>query len=99
MVTKVENVTPEGSTPTRRYSQEIKKFVRLGKEVKISPKANACVNKPGHVMEFFVPSVSVNIGIGRDHTADLVMTEEAWKALKAGEDIHITTTEEFKKML
>ena len=82
---------------TRSYSQTITKFDRLGAEVKISPKSNICINKPGYKQEFFVESVSVLIGIGKDHTADLIMSKSAWEALNKGEEISITTTKEFKQ--
>jgi hypothetical protein len=95
---KVVMVLEEGEKATRNYYQTIKSFVRLGKEIRISPKVCATVNKSGFKTEFFVETVSVNIGIGKDHTADLVMTVEAWKALLNGAEINITTTEEWKKL-
>ena len=93
----VQMVTPEGTTPTRIYTQEIKSFSRLGKEIRISPKANISVNKPGFKTEFFVESVDVLIGIGKDHAADLIMSKDSWEALLAGAEVSITTTEEFKR--
>lgn len=98
-VINVENVTPENGKVTRTYSQKMSNFFRLGKEIKISPKATAMVNAPGYKQEFFVESVSVLIGIGKNHSADLIMSKEAWEALKNGEEISITTTQEFKKYL
>lgn len=95
--TKVKMVTPKGKTPTRTYQYEIEHFARLGKEVKISPKANATVNKAGFKTEFFVETVSVTIGIGNNHVADLIMSKAAWNALKEGEEVTITTTQEFKQ--
>ena len=94
---KVQMVGENEPTATRIYTQHIRSFARLGKGIKISPKANVSVNEPGFKMEFFVPTVNVLIGIGKDWTADVVMTEDAWKALKGGEEINITTTKEFKK--
>ena len=79
------------------YKQEIDHFARLGKEIKISPKANVSVNKKGYRTEFFVETVTLVIGIGKDHTADLIMSKDAWEALDNGEKINITTTEDFKK--
>jgi hypothetical protein len=93
----VEMVTPKGGTPTRNYQYEIQHFARLGKEIKISPKANISVNKPGFKTEFFVETVTAVIGIGKDHTADLVMSKAAWDALNAGENVNIMTTEDFKR--
>jgi len=94
---EVQMVTPKGKKATRMYAYEIERFTRLGKEVRISPKANISVNKPGFKTEFFVETISVNIGIGKDHTADLVMTKIAWQSLLKGAKVSITTTEEFKK--
>lgn len=48
------------------------------------------VNKPGLIKEFFVESVEVTIGIGKDHTASLIMDIEAFAALKKGEPVHFT---------
>lgn len=93
----VEMVTPKGKKATRIYQYEIDHFTRLGKEIKISPKANITVNKAGFKTEFFVETVNVLIGIGNDHTADLIMSKDAWEALNKGEKINITTTEDFKK--
>lgn len=97
-ITNVEMVTPEGGKATRKYTQFIESFVRLGREIRISPKANVTINAPGFKTEFYVRTINIVIGIGRDHTADVIMTEDAWKALLDGEKISITTTEEFKKM-
>jgi hypothetical protein len=95
---EVVMVLEEGEVATRNYYQTIKSFVRLGKEIRISPKACTTVNKAGYKTEFFVETVSVNIGIGKDHTADLIMTVDAWKALLDGEEVNVMTTEEWKKL-
>lgn len=90
-------VTVGSKKATREYEQEISNFGSLGKEIKISPKANITVNTPGYKVRYYVETVEVLIGIGKDHTASLVMTLDAWKALNAGEEIHITTNKAFKK--
>lgn len=94
---EVKMVYPKGTKATREYHQEIVKFNSLGKEIKISPKATISINEPGFKSEFFVPTVNVLIGIGKNHTADLIMTKESWDALNAGAKVHITTLKEFKK--
>jgi len=94
---KVLNITPKRKKASRTYSQEIKNFGTLGREIKISPKANISVNNAGFKIEFFVDTVNVLIGIGKDHTADLIMAKDSWEALKKGAKISITTTKEFKK--
>jgi len=94
---QVENFTLESTDPTRTYDYSINHYGRLGREIKISPKANITINNPGFKTEFFVESVNVVIGIGKDHIADLIMSKEAWEALNAGEPVTIITTEDFKK--
>jgi len=81
----------------RSYIQAIKQFGRLGKEIKISPKAHTCINHPGYKIQYYVDTVHVAIGIGNDCTADLIMSVEAWQALNNGEKIDITTTKEFNE--
>jgi hypothetical protein len=83
--------------PTRSYKQTIVNFGSLGRELKVSPKSHITFNKAGYKHEFFVESVSILIGIGKDHTADIVMSKEAWEAFKSGEEISITTLKEFKE--
>ncbi len=96
-VIKVINVTPEGKKATRLYEQTITGTARLGREMKISPKANVTVNQPGFGVKFYVPTINLCIGIGNNHTADLLMTVGAWEALRNGEPIGITTTEGWTK--
>lgn len=74
-----------------KTEQTIENFASLGKRVDISPKAKISINKEGYTKQYFVPSVEVLIGIGADHTATLIMDVEAWKALKKGDKLDITT--------
>lgn len=93
---EVEMIDTEGK-PKIIFKQHIKSFGRLGKEIRISPKSHCCTNKASYKAEYFVDTVSVCIGIGKDHTAELIMTKEAFDALNAGAEVNITTTEEFRK--
>ncbi len=77
----------------------INRIEPLGREIKISPKSAATVNDAGHELKFLVPTVSVLIGIGKDETADLVMTEDAWNALNNGEKLNIETVKSFKALI
>lgn len=93
---KVEMVCPgDPSDVTRMYKQTIIGFAPFGRELKISPKSNVCINKEGHKAEFFVETVSVLIGIGNDYSADLIMTKDAWEDFVNGAEISIDTTKEF----
>ncbi len=78
--------------------QSITYHSSLGKEIKISPKSLVSVNKKGFKQEFFTPTVSLIIGIGKDHCAELIMNEEAWKALNENEIITITTLKAFEDL-
>lgn len=77
-------------------SSQALNFGLLGREIKVSPKSNISINKPGYKIEFMEETVDVLIGIGKDNTAHLVMSKRAWEALKSGEQIDITTNKEFK---
>jgi hypothetical protein len=77
------------------FTQFINGVSRLGKEIRISPKAKVYVNNAGFKAQYFVETVTLNIGIGKDHTAELIMTMDAWKALQSGEKINVVTMKEF----
>ena len=72
-------------------------FGRLGRRVEIKVNAKVSVNQPGYSIKFFTETAEVLLGIGKDHVARLVMDKEAWEALKAGEEIGVTTLKQFKK--
>lgn len=67
---------------------------KLGKAFRVGSKATVEVSKEGGSIEFYVPSVTVLIGIGTDHVAHLVMTKEAFDALNEGQPV---TFNNFKK--
>lgn len=69
----------------------------FGASLKIGPKSHVRVLERGASIEFGVPSVEVLIGIGKDHTALLIMDTDAWEALKAGEPANITSLKQFKE--
>ncbi len=96
---KVRMVNPSGSKPTRHYRQTLTHIGQLGREIKISPKSAITVNKPGFKVEFFDETVSVLIGIGKNHTADVIMSKDAWQALNNGAEINIDTPKDLKKTL
>jgi hypothetical protein len=81
------------------YSQNIQGVAALGKEIKISPKSHVIVNSEGFQRKYYSKSIEVLIGIGNDNTASLIMDEEAWEALLAGEEITIDTAKEFAAKL
>ena len=87
----------ENSSPKKVISQEILKFKKLGKEIKISPKTCVGVNKENFSIVYGTESINVNVGIGKDHVAHLTMSLEAWGALNEGQELKTTTLKEFKK--
>lgn len=70
---------------------------KLGRELKISPKSNVTINKPGYRIEFFETTVEVIIGIGKDHSAALIMCLDDFEAFRAGAELSIDTNKEFQK--
>ena len=66
-------------------------FFKFGKEIKVSPKSRACFNKAGYNIHYYVDSISLTIGIGNDHTAELSMTKDAWNALRDGAKVSCET--------
>ena len=87
----------ENLSPKKVISQEILKFKKLGKEIKISPKTYISVNKENYSITYGTESISINIGIGKDHVAHLTMSLESWEALNEGQELKTTTFKEFKK--
>lgn len=92
------DIDPDSGVTKMALSHQIKNFGRLGKEIKITPKTHISINKENFKIEWFEETISIIIGIGNDHCAHLVMSANAWEALKSGEKVSVTTTEEFKKM-
>jgi hypothetical protein len=76
-------------------SYVVEKFGKLGKEIKISPKSLVSFNKEGFILSNDGKTVSVVVGIGDEHVADLVMSLDAWKALNKGEAVETATHKEF----
>jgi hypothetical protein len=72
------------------------KVSALGRELKISPKSLVTFNSTRKT-EFLSPTVSVIVGIGKDEYAELIMSVDAWKALKNGASVDIETVQSFKK--
>ena len=66
-------------------------FDILGNTIQIPSNAVAIKQPIGFTKEWFVPTISVIIGIGNDNTAELTMAVDDWEALKSGEKIHIRT--------
>jgi len=78
-------------------SSILKGFARLGKAIRITPKAHCHHAGPGLSIQWNTDTIQIIIGIGKDHTATLIMDTDAHKALLAGEKVHVTTTEEYRK--
>lgn len=74
-------------------------FIRFGRRIIVSPKANAQITGPGAKVEVDQESVIVNIRIGDSHTGLLIMGIDAWKALNKGAEATILTTEQHKREL
>ena len=93
--TNIEIQMTDSENPKIRFTQKINGFSNLGREIKISPKSHVAICDKGYKVEYFTDMVSVCIGIGKDHTAELTMTKDAWEALNKDEKVSITTLKEF----
>jgi len=62
---------------------------QLGREILIPSETSVSFNPPGYKVAYHVKTVNVSIGIGKDYCADLIMSEEAWEALKSGSEVNI----------
>lgn len=74
---------------------ELKACKRFEKMLKIGPKSMVSINGAPLEMIYNVNTAVVSISIG-DHTAHLVMTEEAWESYIKGAEAKIVTAREFK---
>lgn len=68
----------------------VRAVAKLGKEIKISPKAVVHINSPGYKVEYFEETVEVVIGVGKDNVGSLILTKTAWEELNNGAEIIIT---------
>lgn len=60
---------------------------RLERSINIGRNCLAEHSGPGFSIKFEDSSVSVRIGIGKDHTAYFVMSKEAWVAFMSGQQL------------
>lgn len=93
MSTKIKKSPKVRSEQTK----EIDTFGALGRTMKISSKSHVSINKSGYSVTYYVPTVDVLIGIGKDHVATLIMDTDAWEALKSMTPINITTLKEWQE--
>ncbi len=71
---------------------------RLGAEIKVSPKSICHIHPAGAKLQYFVETVTVSFGIGKDNTGYIILPKSALDALRSGEKLEITTTEQWKKL-
>lgn len=67
---------------TKKAKQPIE---TLGRDFIIPASKEIIRNEANMRVEWHVQTVEVIIGIGKDHTATLIMDEDAYKAFKSGE--------------
>ena len=69
---------------------------QLGIAITISSEASIIIDKPGRKVAYDWTTIRVSIGIGKDHFAEVIMSENAWEALKSGAEVNINLVEEGK---
>lgn len=94
---KVENhISRNPKNPISRiYTQEVTGVSSLGSEVKISPKTAVTINRGGFNVNFITDTVSAVVKIGESHTAELIMSLDAWNALLDGANVSTDTKKDF----
>lgn len=78
-------------------NKQIESKAILGRELRISPKSIISINKPDYRTHYYTETIELLIGVGKDHTAKLIMDSEAWKALVNGEDISVEKDSNIKR--
>ena len=68
---------------------QLKTMHNLGRTLKVGAKSLVTENSEGYEIKYFGETIEVLIGIGKDHTASLIMDKEAWGVFKSGEEVHI----------
>jgi len=84
---QVSQVNQQEASPIFAMNFRNDESLKLGKAFRVGSKATAQVSQEGGSIEFYVPTVTVLIGIGTDHVAHLVMTKEAFDALNEGQPV------------
>jgi len=69
--------------------KQLKTMQNLGRELNIGANSLITENSSGYKIEYAVDTIEVLFGIGKDHTASLIMDKEAWDVFKSGVEIHI----------
>lgn len=69
-------------------TRKIEKYP-IGRELIINSNSVGIVNGENYSIEYFDKTIEVLIGIGKDNTASLIMSVDAWESFKNGENIHI----------
>lgn len=54
---------------------------KLGRDINIPKNAEVLENPMGFKVQYAVETIEVLIGIGKSHTASLIMSKEAWVEL------------------
>ena len=83
-----------GPVKEKQTVPKAKGITRLGRSLYIGSRTGLWVTEAGYKVEYFLPTVQITIGIGKDHTATLIMDEEAFAAFQAGEEVSISTHKE-----
>lgn len=54
----------------------------LGRRLTIPAKSEVSLVPDGFGIQYYGDTVHITIGVGKDHTADLIMSTDTWEALK-----------------
>lgn len=71
---------------TKTLKKLLQASPKLGRRIVI-PASSEVFEASGGSVVYYTPIVTVTIGIGNNHTADLTMSVDAWEELKAGAEL------------
>ncbi len=69
--------------------KRMREVILLGKAINIPANAEMTINKAGNSTKWYVDNIEILIGIGKDHTATLIMDKDSHAALINGEKVQI----------
>ena len=84
-----EFIIKTDSYPKAKKAEQKRANQQLEKAIVIPKGSKMLMIGFGHKVTFGMPHYEILIGIGNDHTAYLYIDEDAYKAMMAGEKLHI----------
>ena len=86
----MENKDMENLKISKAYEPNETSTEILGVNIILPSMTMVSIHEGGYKITYYEDTVIVIIGIGKDNTAELIMSKRAWEALNPGARINIT---------